>query len=113
MRRKAPDRGDLIIVDFDPGVGHEQLKRRPALVLSPANFNSVFGVAFVAPVTSRARSNAFELALPAGLPVSGSVLVAQLKSLDWQKRRAKVVGQAPAALLLAAIKIVERIIRPA
>ncbi len=109
---RTPDRGDLIILDFDPAMGHEQAKRRPALVVSPAAFNRVFGLAFVAPVTSRATSNAFEIALPEGLAVTGSVLVAQLKSLDWRSRRAKVVGRAPAAVLSAAIAVIDRVITP-
>ena len=32
---KIPDQGDIIVLDFDPQAGHEQMKRRPALVLSP------------------------------------------------------------------------------
>jgi len=29
---KAPDRGDVILLDFDPQAGREQMKRRPGNV---------------------------------------------------------------------------------
>ena len=50
-------------MDFDPQAGHEQMKRRPALVLSPAAFNDAFGLAFVAPVTTKPKGHAFEVPL--------------------------------------------------
>lgn len=34
-----PDRGDIVWLDFDPQTGHEQAGRRPALALSPAEYN--------------------------------------------------------------------------
>jgi len=30
----VPEAGDIVFVDFDPQVGHEHAKRRPALVLT-------------------------------------------------------------------------------
>jgi mRNA-degrading endonuclease toxin of MazEF toxin-antitoxin module len=37
---KPPQRGDAVWLDFDPQSGHEQAGRRPALILSPAAYNS-------------------------------------------------------------------------
>jgi mRNA interferase MazF len=105
-----PDTGDLLYIDFDPAVGHEQLKRRPGLVLSPAAFNRAFGVAFVAPVTSKSRGHDFEVPLPDGLAVHGSVMVQHLKSLDWRQRRAEHVGRAPASVVATAVFIVKGIL---
>jgi mRNA interferase MazF len=106
----VPDRGDFVVLDFDPQAGHEQMKRRPALVLSPADFNRVFGLAFVAPITTKPRGHAFEIALPPGSKVKGSVLVHQLKSLDWRSRRARAAGKAPASVVDQAVDIVTEII---
>jgi mRNA interferase MazF len=106
----VPDRGDLIYIDFDPGVGHEQMKRRPALVLSPQAFNRAFNLAFVAPVTSKPRGHAFEIPLPTGLGVQGSVMVEQLKSFDWRGRNAEHVGKAPASVTALAVEIINRVI---
>jgi mRNA interferase MazF len=107
---KTPDRGDLIVLDFDPQTGHEQMKRRPALVLSPASFNDAFGLAYVAPVTTKAKGHAFEVPLPADVKVKGVVMVHQLKSLDWQARRARYAGRVSAKTLADAIDIVRDII---
>ncbi len=106
----VPDTGDLLYIDFDPGVGNEQLKRRPGLVLSPASFNRVFGVAFVAPVTTTSRGHDFEVPLPDGLAVHGSVLVQHLTSLDWRQRRAEHIGRAPASVIATAAFIAKSIL---
>ena len=104
------DRGDLIVVDFEPQAGREQMKRRPALVLSPAAFNRAFGLAFIAPITTKPRGNGFEIALPAGLRVKGSVMVHQLKSFDWRARRATSAGKAPDDIVDRASDIVKLIV---
>ncbi len=106
----VPDTGDLLYLDFDPVVGHEQAKRRPGLVLSPATFNRTFGVAFIAPVTSKARGHAFEVPLPEGLAVHGSVMIQHLKSLDWRERHPEHLGRAPAGVVAAASAIVKAIL---
>lgn len=107
---RAPDRGDLIVLDFDPQIGHEQMKRRPALVLSSAEFNEAFGLAFVAPVTTKPRGHAFEVPLPAGCGARGVVMVHQLKSFDWRARRARKTGTVPANVIDEAAEIVREII---
>lgn len=107
---KVPDRGDLIVMDFDPQAGHEQMKRCPALVLSPAAFNDAFGLAFVAPVTTKPKGHAFEVPLPTGSAVQGAVMVHQLKSFDWRARHARAAGKVPAKTLAAATEIVRDII---
>jgi mRNA interferase MazF len=106
----VPDRGDVLVMDFDPQVGHEQMKRRPALVLSPAAFNESFGLVFVAPVTTKGRGHAFEVRLPDGFQVAGHILVHQMKSLDWRARRARFAARVPDRILAEAIEIVKDII---
>jgi mRNA interferase MazF len=107
---KPPERGEIVILDFDPQTGHEQMKRRPALVLSPAAFNQAFRIAFVAPITTKPRGHAFEIPLPNGCGARGSVLVQQMKSLDWSARHAKRAGRAPSHVVDAAAEIVKKII---
>ena len=85
-------------LSFSPQAGREQAGRRPALVLTPAPFDSWIGLALVCPVTSRVKGYPFEVALREG-DVSGVVLVDQLRSLDWRARRAKAAGKAPAAVM--------------
>ena len=55
----APKAGDLIWVDFDPRVGREQSGRRPALVVSPADFCRVTEFAIVCVHGYTGRADAF------------------------------------------------------
>ena len=97
-RGYAPDRGDLVWVEFNPQAGHEQAGRRPALVISPGAYNRRVGLALFCPVTSQVKGYPFEVALPPGLPVGGVVLSDQVKSLDWRARRVKRIAKASPAV---------------
>ena len=95
----APNRGDLIWVSLNPQAGHEQAGRRPALVLSPVEYNSRVGLALMCPVTSRAKGYPFEVVLPADLDITGVILADQIKSLDWRVRRAEIACRAPKSVI--------------
>jgi mRNA interferase MazF len=97
--RFVPDRGDLIWLTFDPQAGHEQGGRRPALVISPASYNGKVGLALLCPVTSRSKGYPFEVALPEGVQVQGVILADQIKSLDWQARRADLIDRLPQSIV--------------
>lgn len=92
---RVPDRGDAIWLSFDPQAGREQASRRPALVLSPANYNAKAGLAIGCPITSRGKGYPFESPLPDGLPIQGFVLADHLRSLDWRSRRAEWICALP------------------
>jgi mRNA interferase MazF len=98
-----PDRGDIAWICFDPQVGHEQAGRRPALILSPIDYNHKVGLALLCPITSQCKGYPFEVPLPKGLKASGLVLADQLKSMDWRARRAELICSAPDTLLLDVI----------
>jgi mRNA interferase MazF len=85
----VPERGDVVWLHFTPQAGHEQAGRRPAVVLSPRSYNEKVGLALFCPVASQVKGYPFEAKLPAGLPIGGVALCDQLKSLDWQVRRAE------------------------
>ena len=95
MVRYVPDAGHIVWLAFDPQAGHEQAGRRPALVLSPAAYNAKSGLMLCCPITSKLKSYPFEVAI-ASDGISGAVLSDQVKSLDWQARRASLAGQADA-----------------
>jgi mRNA interferase MazF len=104
MSVTAPDRGHLVWLCFDPQAGHEQAGRRPALIVSPASYNSPVGLALICPITSKAKGYPFEVPLPAGLPISGVVLSDQVKCLDWRTRQAEFVGVAPSETVEEVVK---------
>jgi mRNA interferase MazF len=94
----VPDAGDIVMMDFDPQVGREQAKRRPALVLTDQRYNRASGLAVVCPLTSKRKPYPF--ALPITIDkVEGAVLVDQLKSMDWIGRQAKFHSASGPALV--------------
>lgn len=97
----VPDVGHLIKIDFDPQTGHEQAGWRPAIVLSPANYNRPTGLAIVAPITNQQKGYPFEVALPVGLKVTGVILSDAVKNLDWHARNARYLDAAPANVVAA------------
>ena len=90
----VPANGDLVWLTFTPQAGHEQAGRRPALVLSPKNYNEKAGLALCCPITSVSKGYPFEVNLPSTSTVSGVVLADQVRSLDWRARRARYEGRA-------------------
>ncbi len=56
-------------------------------MLSHTRYNEKTGLAVFCPITSRAKGYPFELAVPAGLPVSGVVLCDHVRSQDWHERQ--------------------------
>jgi mRNA interferase MazF len=93
-----PRRGDIVWTTFDPSVGHEQARVRPALVLSPEIFNRNIGLALVAPITSRVRGGGFEVVL-AKASVAGVVLCQQVRTIDFVARDVRFVERAHPAIL--------------
>jgi len=97
MRTWVPDAGDIIWIDFDPQMGHEQAGHRPALVLSSASYNAFAGLLLCVPLTTRAKGFRFEVKI-AGRR-GGVALADQVKSFDWRARRAAKKGRATPAEL--------------
>ena len=95
----VPQRGDVVWLNFNPQSGHEQAGRRPAVVLSPRAYNQKVGLAILCPITTQQKGYPFEVTLPEGLEVNGVILSDQVKSLDWQVRRAEYFATLPEAVL--------------
>jgi mRNA interferase MazF len=94
-RGYAPERGDVVWLQFTPQAGHEQAGRRPAVTLSPRDYNERVGLGLFCPITSHAKGYPFEARLPADLAVTGVALCDQVKSLDWKIREAQFVCRLP------------------
>lgn len=111
-RGYVPDRGDVVALTFDPQAGHEQAGRRPAVVLSPATYNGKAGLAVFAPITNQVKGYPFEVMIPPGLPVTGVVLADQLKSLDWQARKARRMTTLPPHVLREVLQKAATLVAP-
>ena len=87
----SPKRGEVWLVSFDPTLGAEIRKTRPALILQNDIANRVSPITIVAAITSRlddARLYPTEVRLAppeGGLTADSVVLLNQLRSVD--KRR--------------------------
>ena len=92
-----PDAGDVVWLQFDPQAGHEQAGHRPALVLSPARYNSARGMIICCPMTSRIKDYVFEVVVPLEPP--SAVLADQIKILEWRARGAVRKGAVGPAVL--------------
>jgi mRNA interferase MazF len=99
-------------LDFDPQAGHEQARRRPAVVLSPADYNRTLGLAVVCPFTNESKGFPWEVAVPAEGHVSGVVLADQVKSMDWRARNVEFVCTADQELLDEVVQKVVALIDP-
>lgn len=101
-----PDRGDLVWVDFNPTRGREQAKVRPAIVVSPKNYNQKTNLAIMCPITSVSKGYPFEVAIT-DKKVAGVILSDHLRSLDWKARNVQfIVKVKPAVIAEVQTKIV-------
>jgi mRNA interferase MazF len=90
MAQYVPEAGDIVGLNFTPQAGHEQAGHRPALVVSPAEYNDKTSLMICCPMTTQIKNYPFEV-MVAGAPPS-VVLADQAKSLDWRVRKAKRKG---------------------
>lgn len=98
MAEYVPERGDFIWLNFNPQAGHEQSGKRPALVLSPQDYNRRTSLLIACPVTSKVKGYPFEVRVSAE-KINGVILSDQVKSLDWKVRKATFAEKARAAVI--------------
>lgn len=90
-QKYIPQKGDIVWIDFDPSAGKEMNKRRPGVVVSRRKFNSATGFAVVCPITSIIRNYPSRYNLPDTMKTKGQIETAQLKSLDFQRRKVEYI----------------------
>jgi mRNA-degrading endonuclease toxin of MazEF toxin-antitoxin module len=98
--------GDILEIDAEAAVGHEQQGRRPALVVSVEPLQGTLGLAMVCAITTHRGSaqgarNDLEVPIPPGLPVRGVVLPHQMRTIDLKARNGKKLCTVPRATLQA------------
>lgn len=98
-RAYVPDTGDIVWLQFDPQAGHEQAGHRPALVISPSNYNGKTGLMVCCPISTKVKGYPFEVVTEVD-GTACAVLSDQVKSLDWKIRRAKKKASVSAEVML-------------
>lgn len=91
MSDYLPDVQDLVWLDFNPALGHEIKKRRPALVLSHQGYSKLTNLVVVCPITHAAnnalQSAGFMIPVPDEIPgVDGYINPLQFQTLDFRRR---------------------------
>lgn len=88
VKNYIPNQKDIIYLDFNPTIGHEQKGVRPALVLSNYAFNKFTKMALVCPITSNMKEFPLHIKLKDNL-TTGVVMCEQIKVIDFIARNAK------------------------
>lgn len=99
------EQGDIVEIDFNPSVGHEPAKARPAIVVTSYGFNSHSSLVGVVPVQS--TDNGYPLHVPvsdAGL--HGFACVEMLRTVDVERRGCRMLGVASDATMRRIMGIV-------
>ena len=94
----ALEQGDIIEVDFNPSVGHEPTKSRPAVVVSVYSFNTRSSLVSVVPITSKNHNYPLHVALNTEA-VTGWACVEALRNIDLEQRGFRLIGYADDAAM--------------
>ena len=100
------NQGDIIMVNFNPQLGHEQAGYRPAVVISNNFFNEITRMTILCPITNNAKKFPLHLPLDDRTVTDGVVLCEHTKSLDLYARDYKFVEKIPDDLLKEILEIV-------
>ncbi len=91
VKNYIPERGDIVLLDFNPQSGKEQAGKRPAVVISPKAYNEKVGLAIFCPITSKIKNYPFEIVLSKHMKTKGVILADHVKNLDWHARRSHFI----------------------
>jgi mRNA interferase MazF len=96
-------RGGLFLVSFDPTLGAEAKKTRPAVIVSNDINNAHSPIVSISPITSNvAKVYSFEVEVPlgvGGLRARSKVMVNQTRAID-KVRLIKRVGHLPEQIMM-------------
>jgi len=104
-----PEKGDVIHLNFDPSLGHEQKGRRYAVVVSHYLFNKKTGMCYAVPISSKCKG--YPTQRPVNVSgVKGCALIDQLKSIDYRARKVEFRAKLPEEQLEQILEVIEAII---
>ena len=99
----TPNRGDIVLLQFDPASGQEMKGPHFGFVVSAKAFNNR-GLAIICPIsqgeaaTARTHGTVVSL-MGSGSETQGAIYCHQLKSLDWRIRNAKFKEAVPKVII--------------
>ncbi len=84
----------MLSLDFDPCLNFSSL-------LAQVEYVCIFsrvGLVLLCPITSQIKGYPFQVLIPEGAKIQGAILSDQVKSLDWQARNSKFIGNLPGSV---------------
>ena len=94
VNRYIPKQGDIIFLNFNPTLGHEQKGKRPAIVVSNDIFNKNTHMIIVCPITSNEKDYPTHYLLEDTKKVHGTVLCEHIRSIDFDARNVNFIEKA-------------------
>lgn len=98
--------GDIIKVNLNPQVGHEQAGYRPVVIVSNDFFNQVTNLVIACPITNTNKVFPLHVPLDDRTSTSGFILCQHVKALDLKARNYKVIEKLPKDILKNIVDIV-------
>jgi len=105
----VPQQGDIIKLDLNPRLGHEQQGFRPVIVLSNNIVSQYTNVVIAAPISTTQRRLPLYCDLPDNLNTKGTVLLDQLVTLDYKARSFHFIENVSSDFLMQLLNITQRI----
>ncbi len=89
------ERGDIVLVDFEPVKGSEQGGVRPSLIIQNDIYNKYSPTTIVAPITSKVYNKEYPTNVllskeESGLNKDSTILLNQIKTIDKSRMRKKI-----------------------
>ncbi|MEO7364451.1 MAG: type II toxin-antitoxin system PemK/MazF family toxin [Candidatus Saccharimonadales bacterium] len=113
MVSKPIRRGEIYWVNFDPTVGSEIQKKRPALIVSNDVSNLYSPLVTVLPISSKvSKPYPFEVLVEAGisgLKIRSLIKANQIRTVDKQRLTGPAVGRISNPEILAAVELAIKI----
>jgi len=104
-----PQQGDIIKLNLNPRIGHEQQGYRPVIVLSNNIVSKYANVVIVAPISTTQRRLPLYRDLPNDLNTKGTVLLDQLVTVDYKVRSFMFIERISEDFLLQLLSVTRRI----
>ena len=91
VKKYIPKQGDIVFLDFNPTIGHEQKGFRPAVVISNNIFNINTKMIMICPITSNEKEFPTHYKLEDTKKVHGAVICEHIRSIDYEIRNLNFV----------------------
>ncbi|MCL2386118.1 MAG: type II toxin-antitoxin system PemK/MazF family toxin [Defluviitaleaceae bacterium] len=98
MVKGVPVQGDIIKINLNPKQGHEQQGYRPYVCLSNKIISDIANIAVFAPISNTMRNYPLYIMLH-GTKTTGSVLLDQLVTIDYNARNFEFIESVPTSVI--------------